>query len=285
MSLESASLNLDVDCSIPQIKEQLTQFPVSMEIYNLLHRKESERARYSGHKYRRGVQRILKSLLNKLNTNAGAKRARVDPRSKTNGGDGRARVDPRSKTNGGDGRVDPRSKTNGGDGRVDPRSKTNGGDGRVDLRSKTNRGDGRVDPRSKTNGGDGRVDPRSKTNGGDGRVDPRSKTNGGDGRVDQRNQVRGGQRRQTKTKSESESRRAEPDLHGLRDFWWHHWQDAALVASCCASHEAAVHTFWSDEEFLVNLHAATTGSISIVRNTLSVLDRISEHMYHTRIIY
>jgi len=233
MSLESASLNLDVDCSIPQIKEQLTQFPVSMEIYNLLHRKESERARYSGHKYRRGVQRILKSLLNKLNTNAGAKRARVDPRSKTNGGDGRARVDPRSKTN----------------------------------------------------GGDGRVDPRSKTNGGDGRVDPRSKTNGGDGRVDQRNQVRGGQRRQTKTKSESESRRAEPDLHGLRDFWWHHWQDAALVASCCASHEAAVHTFWSDEEFLVNLHAATTGSISIVRNTLSVLDRISEHMYHTRIIY
>ena len=192
MSLASTSLNLDVDCSIPQIKEQLTQFPVSMEIYNLLHQKESERVRYSGHKYRRGVQRILKSLLNKLKMNARAKRARVDPRSKTNGGDGR---------------------------------------------------------------------------------------------VELRNQVRGGQRRQTKTTSESKSRRVEADLHGLRDFWWHHWQDAALVASCCASHEAAVHTFWSDEEFLVNLHAATTGSISIVRNTLSVLDRISEHMYHTRIIY
>ena len=235
MPLASTSLNLDVDCSIPQIKEQLTQFPVSMEIYNLLHQKESERVRYSGHKYRRGVQRILKSLLNKLKMNARAKRARVDPRSKTNGGDGRVRVDPRSKTHGGDGRV--------------------------------------------------RVDPRSKTNGGDGRVDPRSKTNGGDGRVELRNQVRGGQRRQTKTISESKSRRVEPDLHGLRDFWWHHWQDAALVASCCASHEAAVHTFWSDEEFLVNLHAATTGSISIVRKTLSVLDRISEHMYHTRIIY
>ena len=205
MSLASTSLNLDVDCSIPQIKEQLTQFPVSMEIYNLLHQKESERVRYSGHKYRRGVQRILKSLLNKLKMNARAKRARVDPRSKTNGGDGR--------------------------------------------------------------------------------VDPRSKTNGGDGRVELRNQVRGGQRRQTKTTSESKSRRVEADLHGLRDFWWHHWQDAALIASCCASHEAAVHTFWSDEEFLVNLHAATTGSISIVRNTLSVLDRISEHMYHTRIIY
>ena len=205
MPLASTSLNLDVDCSIPQIKEQLTQFPVSMEIYNLLHQKESERVRYSGHKYRRGVQRILKSLLNKLKMNARAKRARVDPRSKTNGGDGR--------------------------------------------------------------------------------VDPRSKTNGGDGRVELRNQVRGGQRRQTKTISESKSRRVEPDLHGLRDFWWHHWQDAALIASCCASHEAAVHTFWSDEEFLVNLHAATTGSISIVRKTLSVLDRISEHMYHTRIIY
>ena len=205
MSLASTSLNLDVDCSIPQIKEQLTQFPVSMEIYNLLHQKESERVRYSGHKYRRGVQRILKSLLNKLKMNARAKRVRVDPRSKTHGGDGR--------------------------------------------------------------------------------VDPRSKTHGGDGRVELRNQVRGGQRRQTKTISESKSRRVEPDLHGLRDFWWHHWQDAALVASCCASHEAAVHTFWSDEEFLVNLHATTTGSISIVRNTLSVLDRISEHMYHTRIIY
>ena len=100
MSLASTSLNLDVDCSIPQIKEQLTQFPVSMEIYNLLHQKESERVRYSGHKYRRGVQRILKSLLNKLKMNARAKRARVDPRSKTHGGDGR--VDPRSKTHGGD---------------------------------------------------------------------------------------------------------------------------------------------------------------------------------------
>ena len=39
----------------------------------------------------------------------------------------------------------------------------------------------------------------------------------------------------------------------LRSFWWQYAGDCALLASVCASHEAACHQFWSHEEWLHNL--------------------------------
>ena len=39
----------------------------------------------------------------------------------------------------------------------------------------------------------------------------------------------------------------------LRSFWWQYAGDCALLASVCASHEAACHKFWSHEEWLHNL--------------------------------
>ena len=127
----------------------------------------------------------------------------------------------------------------------------------------------RKDGRAKANGGSGRPgrkDGRAKANGGSGRKDGRAKANGGSGRTDYRNNVRGGIGRETKnTFADSVKARTSEDHiarcegHELRDFWWAHWADAAVLASCCASHEAAMHTFWSDEEWMLQIAASTTG--------------------------
>ena len=129
--------------------------------------------------------------------------------------------------------------------------------------SKTGRKKRKKDCRSKTNGGAGRKDCRSKANGGAGRKDCRHKVNGGAGRKDRRNVIRGGPGRPMKTGSvnptESQSPPEASQCNELRDFWWNHSSDAAVLASCCASHEAAMHTFWSVEEWMLHIASATTG--------------------------
>ena len=129
-----------------------------------------------------------------------------------------------------------------------------------------NGGEGRHDYRTKVNGGEGRCrhDYRTKVSGGEGRHDYRTKVNGGEGRCrqDERNIVRGGIGRQTTESGSSGAESKLPSTAGcneLRDFWWNHADDAAILASCCASHEAAMHTFWSAEEWMVHISSATTG--------------------------
>ena len=125
----------------------------------------------------------------------------------------------------------------------------------------------RKDCRHKVNGGAGRKDNRHKVNGGAGRKDNRSKVNGGAGRKDNRNVIRGGiGRPEINTPSagsvnptESQSPTGTSQCNELRDFWWNHSSDAAVLASCCASHEAAMHTFWSVEEWMLHIASATTG--------------------------
>ena len=147
--------------------------------------------------------------------------------------------------------------------RIKKRSSKTGRKKRKDCRSKANGGAGRKDRRSKANGGAGRKDCRHKANGGAGRKDCRSKANGGAGRKDRRNVIRGGPGRPMKTGSvnptESQSPREASQCNELRDFWWNHSSDAAVLASCCASHEAAMHTFWSVEEWMLHIASATTG--------------------------
>ena len=75
--------------------------------------------------------------------------------------------------------------------------------------------------------------------------------------------IRGGPGRPMKTGSvnptESQSPPEVSQCNELRDFWWNHSSDAAVLASCCASHEAAMHTFWSVEEWMLHIGSATTG--------------------------
>ena len=136
---------------------------------------------------------------------------------------------------------------------------------RKDSRTKVNGGEGRRDSRTKVNGGEGRRDSRTKVNGGEGRHrhDSRTKVNGGEGRrrQDERNIVRGGIGRQTATISSGpvSTMSSTTGCNELRDFWWNYADDAAILASCCASHEAAMHTFWSAEEWMVHISATTTG--------------------------
>ena len=61
---------------------------------------------------------------------------------------------------------------------------------------------------------------------------------GGDGRTDTR-----------LTESESQDK----EHCELRSFWWQYAGDCALLASVCASHEAACHSFWTHEEWMYNL--------------------------------
>ena len=121
----------------------------------------------------------------------------------------------------------------------------------------------RIKKRSSKTGRKKRKDCRSKTNGGAGRKDCRHKANGGAGRKDRRNVIRGGPGRPMKTGSvnptESQSPPEASQCNELRDFWWNHSSDAAVLASCCASHEAAMHTFWSVEEWMLHIASATTG--------------------------
>ena len=128
------------------------------------------------------------------------------------------------------------------------------------------------DCRNKANGGAGRKDCRHKANGGAGRKDCRNKANGGAGRKERRNVIRGGIGRSMMNTSsagsvnptESQSLTGVSQCNELRDFWWNHSSDAAVLASCCASHEAAVHTFWSVEEWLLHIASATTGISTII---------------------
>ena len=83
------------------------------------------------------------------------------------------------------------------------------------------------------------------------RVDKRSLVRGGDGRpdrVDTRALVRGGDGR-----SNSVSEKQDKEHCELRSFWWQYAGDCALLASVCASHEAASHNFWTHEEWMYNL--------------------------------
>ena len=108
-----------------------------------------------------------------------------------------------------------------------------------------------------------RIKKRSSKTGRKKRKDCRYKANGGAGRKDRRNVIRGGPGRPMKTGSvnptESQSPREASQCNELRDFWWNHSSDAAVLASCCASHEAAMHTFWSVEEWMLHIASATTG--------------------------
>ena len=157
--------------------------------------------------------------------------------------------------------------------RIKKRSNKNGREaGRKDCRNKANGGAGRKDCRHKANGGAGRKDCRYKANGGAGRKDCRNKANGGAGRKERRNVIRGGIGRSMMNTSsagsvnptESQSLTGISQCNELRDFWWNHSSDAAVLASCCASHEAAVHTFWSVEEWLLHIASATTGISTII---------------------
>ena len=112
--------------------------------------------------------------------------------------------------------------------RVDKRSLVRGGDGRPD----------RVDTRALVRGGDARPDTRALVRGGDGRPD----------RVDTRALVRGGDGR-----SNSVSEKQDKEHCELRSFWWQYAGDCAILASVCASHEAASHNFWTHEEWMYNL--------------------------------
>ena len=96
----------------------------------------------------------------------------------------------------------------------------------------------RVDTRARVRGGDGRTDTRARVRGGDGRTDTRPLVRGGDGRIDTR-------------LKESESQ--DKEHCELRSFWWQYAGDCALLASVCASHEAACHSFWTHEEWMYNL--------------------------------
>ena len=143
---------------------------------------------------------------------------------------------------------DKRNVVRGGDGRVDKRSLIRGGDGRSD----------RVDKRTLLRGGDGRSDNRTLVRGGDGRsdrVDNRTLARGGDGRkdrVDNRSLARGGDGRPNRVDT-NVSKEQDKEHCQLRSFWWQYAGDCALLASVCASHEAACHQFWSHEEWLHNL--------------------------------
>ena len=127
---------------------------------------------------------------------------------------------------------------------------------RKDLRNKKHGGTGRTNARRKKNGGTGEADLRNKSNGGTGRTDARSKKNGGTGEADLRNKSNGGTGR---TDCHSQESADIVDCHELRDFWWNHADNAAVIASCCASHEASVHTFWTAEEWMINMASTATG--------------------------
>ena len=71
---------------------------------------------------------------------------------------------------------------------------------------------------------------------------------GGDGRTDTRPLVRGGDGR-----PDRESENQDKEHCELRSFWWQYSGDCALLASVCASHEAACHSFWTHEEWMYNL--------------------------------
>ena len=156
--------------------------------------------------------------------------------------------------------------------RIKKRSNKKGRKNLKDCRNKANGGAGRKDCRNKANGGAGQKDCRNKANGGAGRKDCRNKANGGAGRKERRNVIRGGIGRSMMNTSsagsvnatESQSLTGISQCNELRDFWWNHSSDAAVLASCCASHEAAVHTFWSVEEWLLHIASATTGINTII---------------------
>ena len=117
-----------------------------------------------------------------------------------------------------------------------------------------------------------RIKKRSNKKGRKNLKDCRNKANGGAGRKDRRNVIRGGIGRSMMNTSsagsvnatESQSLTGISQCNELRDFWWNHSSDAAVLASCCASHEAAVHTFWSVEEWLLHIASATTGINTII---------------------
>ena len=111
----------------------------------------------------------------------------------------------------------------------------------------------RGDKRSLKHGGTGKVDARrSMVRGGTGKVDTRSMVLGGEGRsdrVDTRNMISGGEGRVNTSVSEVQDK----EHCQLRSFWWQYSSDCALLASVCASYEAACHTFWTHEEWMYNL--------------------------------
>ena len=147
------------------------------------------------------------------------------------------------------------------------RSKRKGCSYRVRVKNMLTTMRNRIKKRSSKTGRKKRKDSRNKANGGTGRKthkDSRNKANGGAGRKDRRNVIRGGPGRPRKktwsvNPTEPQSPTGTSQCNELRDFWWNHSSDAAVLASCCASHEAAMHTFWSVEEWMEHIASATTG--------------------------
>ena len=179
-------MNVDVECSVAKIKDQLEQLPESLETCDQLHQLETARSKRKGCSYRASVKNMLTAM-----------RKRIKKRSSKTGR--KKRKDSRNKANGGAGRKDSRHKANGGAGRKDRRSVIRGGSGRLMKKTQS------VNP----------TEPQSPT--------------------------------------------GTSQCNELRDFWWNHSSDAAVLASCCASHEAAMHTFWSVEEWMLHIASATTG--------------------------
>ena len=124
---------------------------------------------------------------------------------------------------------------------MDPRALVRGGAGRLDTRALVRGGAG--DTRALVRGGAGRLDTRVLALDGKGRLDSRPRVHGGPGRP---------------TSKHSLPSRQDRQHCQLRSFWWQYSSECALLASCCASYEAACHTFWTHEEWMYNLLLHTT---------------------------
>ena len=73
---------MDVECSIGEIRNQLKNFPTSLDVHDQLNRLESERTEATGRPYRAGVKQILKSLFKRIEKRSKKKKKRKDCLSK-----------------------------------------------------------------------------------------------------------------------------------------------------------------------------------------------------------
>ena len=125
------------------------------------------------------------------------------------------------------------------------------------------------DSRSKKHGGNGRS----------GRKDLRNTIHGGKGRNDRedlRNNTHGANGR----KDDEDTGSSQIGLADLGKWWWQHAGEAAVLASCCASHEAALHTFWTEEEWLVHMEEAATGQCA-QKQSLTLTLTLSLTLFHS----
>ena len=111
------------------------------------------------------------------------------------------------------------------------------------------------------------VHPHNSNHGGKGRKeDLLNKSDGGNGRKDDEDTVS-----------------TQIGLADLGKWWWQHAGEAAVITSCCASHETALHTFWTEEEWLVHMEEATTGQC--VYKWSHLPHRVYQWSYLTQRVY